>query len=76
MKLPRDEELKQKVVDKLIVIRKSLDLTQEDVRFDTGLNIGRIESGKHMPSIPTLIKLLQYYDHMLLTAFFRDIDYY
>ena len=70
-----DENLTLQVVGKLIEIRKSLNLTQEDVRFDTGLNIGRIESGKHMPSLRTITKLLKYYNNMPLDEFFKGIEY-
>lgn len=38
------------------------DLTQEVVRFDTGLNVGRIEAGCSDITLSTLADLCDYYD--------------
>ncbi|PHR46491.1 MAG: transcriptional regulator [Fluviicola sp.] len=43
-------------------LRKSKDLTQEDVYNDTGIHIARIEQGKRDISYSTLIKLSRYFE--------------
>lgn len=42
----------QQVVERLKAVRRERGLTQENVRFDTDLNIGRIESGRHSIYLP------------------------
>ena len=42
--------------------RRRLNLTQEVVRFDTGLNVGRIEAGYTDITLSTLADLCDYYD--------------
>ena len=39
------------VADRLAKARRRLNLTQEVVRFDTGLNVGRIEAGCPLDSL-------------------------
>jgi len=51
----RNEILVKQVVDRLKTVRRERGLTQENVRFDTDLNIGRIESGRHSISLTTLM---------------------
>ena len=57
----RNEILVKQVVDRLKTVRRERGLTQENVRFDTDLNIGRIESGRHSISLTTLADLCDYY---------------
>lgn len=59
-------------MERLKSIRRAHGLTQENVRFDTDLNIGRIESGRHSISLTTLADLCDYYD-ISLEDFFKDI---
>lgn len=59
-------------MERLKSIRRAQGLTQESVRFDTDLNIGRIESGRHSISLTTLADLCDYY-HISLEDFFREI---
>ncbi len=68
----RKKELTDQVVRKLIKMRKEKNLTQENVRFDLDINIGRIECGKHMPNLPTIDRLATYYGSQLC-KFFEDI---
>lgn len=68
----RNDFLVGQVVERLKSIRRERGLTQENVRFDTDLNIGRIESGKHCVSLTTLADLCDYYG-ISLEDFFRDI---
>ena len=48
------------VADRLAKARHNL--TQEVVRFDTGLNVGRIEAGCSDITLSTLADLCDYYD--------------
>ena len=50
------------VADRLAKARRRLNLTQEVVRFDTGLNVGRIEAGCSDITLSTLAVLCDYYD--------------
>lgn len=50
------------VADRLAKARRRRDLTQEVVRFDTGLNVGRIEAGCSDITLSTLADLCDYYD--------------
>ena len=68
----RNDILVEQIVRRLKEIRHKRDLTQENVRFDTDLNIGRIESGRHSVSFTTLADLCDYYG-VTLEEFFRDI---
>lgn len=68
----RNDFLVGQVVKRLKEIRHARNLTQENVRFDTDLNIGRIESGHHSISFTTLADLCDYYG-ITLEEFFRDI---
>lgn len=68
----RNDILVEQVVERLKSIRRARGLTQENVRFDTDLNIGRIESGRHSISLTTLGDLCDYYG-ISLSDFFREI---
>lgn len=68
----RNDILVEQVVERLKSIRRARGLTQESVRFDTDLNIGRIESGRHSISLTTLADLCDYYG-VSLGDFFREI---
>lgn len=68
----RNDFLVEQVVERLKAVRRERGLTQENVRFDTDLNIGRIESGRHSISLTTLADLCDYYD-IPLEEFFRQI---
>lgn len=69
----RNDELVAQVVNRLKTIRRERGLTQENVRFDTDLNIGRIESGRHSISLTTLGDLCDYYG-VSLKDFFDRIE--
>ncbi len=69
----RNDYLVKQVIERLRTIRHQRGLTQENVRFDTDLNIGRIESGRHSISLTTLADLLDYYQ-VSFGEFFQDIE--
>lgn len=68
----RNDFLVRQVAEGLKEVRKNRNLTQEVVRFDTDMNIGRIESGCHSISLTTLADLCDYYQ-ISLEDFFRGI---
>lgn len=68
----RNDFLVEQIVKRLKVVRRERGLTQENVRFDTDLNIGRIESGRHSISLTTLADLCDYYN-VPLEEFFNKI---
>lgn len=68
----RNDLLVQQVVERLKAVRRERGLTQENVRFDTDLNIGRIESGRNSISLTTLADLCDYYG-IPLEEFFKHI---
>ena len=68
----RNDLLVQQVVERLKAVRRERGLTQENVRFDTDLNIGRIERGRHSISLTTLADLCDYYG-IPLEEFFKHI---
>lgn len=68
----RNDFLVEQVVERLKAVRRERGLTQENVRFDTDLNIGRIESGRHSISLTTLADLCDYYN-IPLEEFFKQI---
>lgn len=67
----RNDFLVEQVLIRLKDIRKARGLTQENVRFDTDLNIGRIESGRHSISLTTLADLCDHYE-VTLEEFFGN----
>lgn len=59
------------VTARLKRIRKARGIRQETVRFELGVNIGRIESGRHCITLPTLMRLCGFYG-VGLDEFFKD----
>ncbi len=68
-----NEILHKRIVERLKETRKQKGFTQEDVRFDLDINIGRVEMGQHSITISTLSTLCDYYG-ITLEEFFREID--
>lgn len=69
----RNEILLTQIIQRLKEIRKERNLTQENVRFDTEMNIGRIEAGQHAITLTTLADLCDYYK-ISLEEFFQGIS--
>lgn len=68
-----NEILHQRIVKRLVDIRKQKGFTQEDVRFDLEINISRVEAGQHSISMTTLADLCDYYG-VTLEEFFKGIE--
>lgn len=62
MLVEQDKIFLKKISLRLKKLRESKNLTQEDVLNDTGIHIGRIETGKRDFSISTLRKLAKYFN--------------
>lgn len=71
-KKTKDIELAEKIAERLKDVRIKKGLTQENVRFDLNMNIGRIEIAENCISLPTLKKLCNYYG-ITFEVFFRGI---
>ena len=69
----RNNVLIEQVTKRLIELHQERGLTQENVRFDLDLNIGRIEIGQHSISLTTLADLCNYYN-ITLCDFFKEIS--
>lgn len=67
----RDEGLAKQIADKLRKLRLGCGYSQEEVYFKTGVNVYRVESGRHIVSLPTLNVLLKHYNNSL-GEFFDD----
>lgn len=64
--------LRPQITARLKQIRKDREIRQETVRYDLGVNIGRIEGGRHCITLLTLARLCDYYG-ITLTDFFVGI---
>ncbi|WP_281670779.1 helix-turn-helix domain-containing protein [Rikenella microfusus] len=69
----RNDVLTKRIAERLKEVRKSRNLTQEDVRFHLEMNIGRIEAAQHSITFATLADLCDYYK-ITLEEFFRGIE--
>lgn len=58
----QQEELLQVLAKKLKYLRKLKGLSQDEVLFDTGIHIARIEQGKRDISFTTLCRLADYFE--------------
>lgn len=68
----KDIDLAKRLAERLKEVRKQKGFTQENVRFDLNMNIGRIEIGENCVSLPTLKRLCEYYG-ITLEEFFRGL---
>ena len=50
-------------------LRNDRKITQEDILFDTGIHIGRIETGKYNIQIDTLFILCEYFEITVIEFF-------
>lgn len=62
MKRRWNDDFVRQVVDRLKTARQRRNMSQETVSDATGLNVGRIETGRHDISLSTLADLCDYYD--------------
>lgn len=57
----RDEKAIKRLIAGLLKLRHEKGVGQEDFQNDTGINIGRIESGEGNLTISTIQKICDYY---------------
>lgn len=69
----KNDLLIKNISERFKAIREERGLTQEKVRADTDMNIGRIEMGQHSMTVRTLWDLCDYYG-ITLEDFFRGIE--
>ena len=69
----KDIVLLKKIATVLKEIRLANKLTQNDVYYDLGIHIGRIESYKVNLSIVTLSNICNYFE-ITLTEFFKRVE--
>jgi transcriptional regulator with XRE-family HTH domain len=73
MSLPRkDNQFLNDLAERLKALRKKRKLSQMRVTMDTGINIGRVESGKRMLSVYSVAILCSYYG-VSMEEFFRGM---
>jgi len=72
-KKSRNQLLLNKIATVLATIRTDMNLSQEAVYNDTGIHIGRIETGSTNISLSTLDEMLSYYDVSFLD-FFKKVE--
>lgn len=68
----KDIDLAKRLAERLKQVRRQKGFTQENVRFDLNMNIGRIEIGENCVSLPTLKRLCDYYG-ITLEEFFKGL---
>lgn len=68
----KDIDLAKRLAERLKQVRRQRGFTQENVRFDLNMNIGRIEIGENCVSLPTLKRLCDYYG-ITLEEFFKGL---
>jgi transcriptional regulator with XRE-family HTH domain len=56
----KNEEMLLNLADRIRKIRKEKGITQDQVLFDTGIHVARIEQGKRDASYTTLCRLADY----------------
>lgn len=69
--------VKRKVIESYIALRKSRGITQQEMADRTGMkrtNIVRIENGKNIPTIEVLVKLASALDMELQVSLTRRND--
>lgn len=70
-KLARNEALLKDVASRLRRLREAKGLTQEAVYHDTGVHVGRIETGRLNVTVGTLEALCRYFG-VTLADFFQE----
>ena len=67
-----DKKLLMQIALRLKALREARSLTQEQVYFDTGIHVGRIETARLNLSVSTLAALCDYFNIDLPTFFTFD----
>lgn len=73
MKKIKNKELLSSISLALKELRHKKELTQQMVKDDTGIHIGRIETTKHDPSSSTIFELCKYFK-IPLSEFYQRLE--
>lgn len=68
----KNKKLVEQIARKIKSLREKSGLTQEAVFHDTGIHIGRIETGQSNVTVSTLDAICRYF-HIDLATFFVEI---
>jgi transcriptional regulator with XRE-family HTH domain len=68
----KNQMLLKKIASRIKSLREKKEITQEQFYHDTGIHLGRIETGKMNISISTLDTICKYFD-VTLEEFFKGI---
>ena len=68
----KNQALLKKIANRIKSLREKQAVTQEQFYFDTGIHLGRIETGRMNISISTLDVICRYFD-LSLEEFFKGI---
>lgn len=66
--------LAEHIALRLKELRRVKDVSQITVSFDTDINIGRLETGQHLCTINTIVKLCKYFN-VTLEDFFKGVKF-
>ena len=70
----RDDKILVRIALVLKDLRSEYQLSQEEVYYDTGVHIGRIESLQSNPTISTLSVLTKYFK-IKMSEFFKRVEH-
>ena len=70
----RNKKLAEKVAARIKELRTGKNIKQEDFYFDTGIHIGRLETGSFFIQIDTLYKICKYLNISLKEFFSEGFD--
>jgi transcriptional regulator with XRE-family HTH domain len=68
----KNQLLLKKIASRIKLLREKQDVTQEQFYYDTGIHLGRIETGKMNISISTLDSICKYFN-LTLEEFFKGM---
>jgi transcriptional regulator with XRE-family HTH domain len=68
----KNQALLKKIADRIKSLREKQAITQEQFYFDTGIHLGRIETGRMNVSVSTLDAICRYFG-LSLEDFFKGI---
>jgi DNA-binding XRE family transcriptional regulator len=68
----KNQLLLKKIANRIKLLREKQDVTQEQFYYDTGIHLGRIETGKMNISISTLDSICRYFN-LTLEEFFKGM---
>jgi transcriptional regulator with XRE-family HTH domain len=68
----KNQVLLKKIASRIKVLREKKEVTQEQFYYDTGIHLGRIETGNMNVTVSTLDVICQYFD-LSLEEFFKGM---